>query len=198
MKQRVAGRKPVGNFFVKRELQMTVILRIVTAALVATIVSAATIVLVYYLQHRSVLLYQLHETGSLSRSSIFGLILPSLIISIVVNLILAVCIGLYASRKYAVPVYKLEQWAQLLRSGKLNVTLRFREQKRMRELSDQFNSLTGDLRDKFLEVKKLVAHLKNTGRGDDQVLRVEKMVEGLDLSVASSDTKLDATGVITK
>jgi len=198
MKQRVAGRKPVGNFFVKRELQMTVILRIVTAALVATIVSAATIVLVYYLQHRSVLLYQLHETGSLSRSSIFGLILPSLIISIVVNLILAVCIGLYASRKYAVPVYKLEQWAQLLRSGKLNVTLRFREQKRMRELSDQFNSLTGDLRDKFLEVKKLVAHLKNTGRSDDQVLRVEKMVEGLDLSVASSDTKLDATGVITK
>jgi len=198
MKQRVAGRKPVGNFFVKRELQMTVILRIVTAALVATIMSAATIVLVYYLQHRSVLLYQLHETGSLSRSSIFGLILPSLIISIVVNLILAVCIGLYASRKYAVPVYKLEQWAQLLRSGKLNVTLRFREQKRMRELSDQFNSLTGDLRDKFLEVKKLVAHLKNTGRSDDQVLRVEKMVEGLDLSVASSDTKLDATGVITK
>lgn len=195
---RTTGRKPLSNFFVKKALQAGVVVRVTLAAMGATLVSVGTIVMVYYIQHRSVSIYQLQETGNLNKESIFALILPSLVISIFVNLFLAMAIGLYASRKYAVPVYKLEQWAQLLRSGKLNATLRFRESEELRELTDEFNSLTTDLREKFSEVEKLVHRLKNSDHKDDQVQRVAEMIAALELTSKSPGTKLDATGIITQ
>lgn len=196
---RTTGRKPLSNFFVKKALQAGVVVRVTLAAMGATLISVATIVMVYYIQHRSVSIYQLQETGNLNKESIFSLILPSLIISIVVNLCLALAIGLYASRKYAVPVYKLEQWAQLLRSGKLNATLRFRESQELRELTDEFNSLTKDLREKFTEVDKLMQVLRATDHHkDQQVQRVAEMVAALELTSKSPGMKMDATGIITQ
>lgn len=192
------GRNPVAHFFVKKALQAGLVTRVLIAAIVATLISVGTIVFVYYVQHRSTLLYELDQSANLTKESIIVLILPSLAISIIVNILLALFIGLYASRKYAVPVYKLEQWAKLVRAGKLNATLRFREHAQMQDLTDQFNSLTTDLREKFVEVKKLVARLKNTDRSDEQVERIDEMLSKMDLTSGSSAEKLDATGLITQ
>ncbi|MBD3347235.1 MAG: HAMP domain-containing protein [Chitinivibrionales bacterium] len=175
---RASGRKPLGNFFIKKSLQLNLTLRILGAMILATLISGGTIVLAYYIRTQSVLFYQLEATGNLSKESIFYIILPSLIISIIVNIIVAIFIGLYASRKYAVPIYKLEQWAKLIGNGKLHARLRFREQNEMRELSDHFNTLVDDLREKFMTAKKALDNPSDT----EQMQKARGALDSLDFA----------------
>ncbi len=151
---RTTGRKPVSNFFIKKSLQIGLISEIIGAVTFASIVSVGTILSVYYFQHSSVSLYRLSDLGNLTKENIFGLLLPSLLISIIVNIMFGLIIGLYASRAFAVPVYKLEQWATLLRAGKLHTLLSFREKKKMASTVTLFNNLAVDLRGELLQVKK--------------------------------------------
>ena len=97
-------RKPLSNFFIKRSLQIRLIIKIVIAALLATIICSCTLLIVYYLRYNSVLLYTMDQLTNLNKENIIFIILPSLLLSSLVNFIVAVCLGLYASRKYAVPI----------------------------------------------------------------------------------------------
>jgi len=181
--ERTSGRKPIGNFFIKKGLQVGITLRIIAAVVVATILSSATIVLTYYVRHRSVLFYQLEKSGDLSKESIYHIIFPSLVISTVVGVFVAGVIGLYASRKFAVPVYKLEQWAQLLRDGRFGARLRFREQKQMEHLCKHFNELTEELRIKLAECRTLVGTLKSGAKVDSETLSgLQKSLDAMELS----------------
>jgi methyl-accepting chemotaxis protein len=186
--ERTSGRKPVGNFFIKRSLQFGLMSRIVLSIVICTIISACIIVLVYVLQHRSIQLYQLHESGNLIKQSIFFFILPSLNISLVINILVGIAVGLYASRKYAVPIYKLEQWAQRLRDGKFNTRLRFREQKQMAELSGQFNSLTEDMRMKLMDVRTTLEAMTPDPKDAERVKSLCGMLAKLDLSTGNPVT----------
>ncbi|MBN1983204.1 MAG: hypothetical protein JW795_16840, partial [Chitinivibrionales bacterium] len=95
----------------------------------------------------------LSSSGSIGdRENIALIILPSLIVSSVVNIFIGICIGLYASRKYAVPIFKLEKWAVLLRDGRFNTHLNFREETEMRELCARCNDLSAALCDIFKQI----------------------------------------------
>src|SRR5690554_3070038 len=136
MNQKTA-RKPIGNFFIKKSLQLRLVSKIVLAAIVSTLISSGSLLLVYYLKYQTVIVYQLDKySQELTRDHLVYLILPTLLISSVVSLLVSLGVGLYSSRKYAVPIYKLEQWATLLSEGKMSVLLRFREKEEMRDLSE--------------------------------------------------------------
>jgi signal transduction histidine kinase len=77
----------------------------------------------------------------LQLTSILGVVLPALITAQIVTIAVAIVIGLFSSRKAAVPVYKLEKWAMQLKKGKLKTHLGFRETKEMRDLTIQCNAL---------------------------------------------------------
>jgi methyl-accepting chemotaxis protein len=174
-------RRYVGNFFIKRSLQIRLIIKIVVAAILATIICSCTLLLVYYLKYNSVLLYQMDQLTNLTKENIIFIILPSLLISSFVNFIVAVCLGLYASRKYAVPIYKLEQWAKMIRQGKINAKIQFREREEMKELSDDCNNLTSDLREKFVTIKKQTLLLKDKINGSPEIDAIEKTLSSLQL-----------------
>jgi methyl-accepting chemotaxis protein len=186
--QRTSGRKPIGNFFIKRSMQVELIGRIVAAMVVSAVLSACIIVSVYYLEHRSILLYQLHESGSLTKQSIFNFILPSLLISIVINIAIAFFVGMYASRKSAVPVYKLEQWAQRLKEGKFNTRLRFREQRVMSDLSIQFNDLTDSMRALLTDTRSFLETMTPTDKDAERLKKIRTMFATLDLSTNQTVT----------
>lgn len=138
-------RKPISNFFIKRELQLRLIRKIVAAVLIATLVCVVTLTYMYLVSHRGEVYYKVSLTLGADigdREQIVSIILPSILISAIVNVFIAVCIGFYASRKYAVPIFKLEQWVQLLKNGRFNVQLNFREKTEMRELCDSCNELS--------------------------------------------------------
>jgi methyl-accepting chemotaxis protein len=173
-------RKPFQHFFVKKQLQMRLITRIVVAVLLTTLVAILSMILA----SNSVAVYSLEKTtGELSRSgNIFFIIFPALVVSALVNIGLAVVIGLYASRKYAIPIYKLEHWSSLLLQGKLTALLQFREKEEMRELSSKCNDVTHFFRERLFSIKKQVDELKKIDANSQAARNIEKALEGFDLT----------------
>ncbi|MBN1309378.1 MAG: hypothetical protein JXA18_15770 [Chitinispirillaceae bacterium] len=178
-------RKPIGNFFIKKSLQIRLITKIAAAALLSTLVSSGSLILVYYLKYQTVIVYQLDKlTQELNREHILFLILPTLLVSAVVSVFVSFCIGLYSSRKYAVPIYKLEQWATLLRTGKMSALLRFREKEEMKELSDKCNQLAGEFRNRFIEIRNQAHLLKENSATAEAAADLEKILINLDLDTS--------------
>jgi len=178
----MVSRKPIGNFFIKKSLQLRLIRKVVLAALISTLVSSGSLLLVYYLKYRTVIVYQLDKISQdLNREHIVFLILPTLLVSAIVSILVSFGIGLYSSRKYAVPIYKLEQWAMLLKNGKMSALLRFREKEEMKELSDRCNQLATMFRDRFLEIKHLSDKLKDHEATASVSADLKKILKNLDL-----------------
>lgn len=175
-------RRPIGNFFIKRALQIRMIKNIILAALVSTVVSSSTLFFVYYLRYKTVVVYQLDQlTQELSRENILTLIFPALLISAILSIILALGIGLYSSRKYAVPIYKLEQWLTLLLDGKIGAVLQFRERDEMKDLSYKCNALGVELQKTFLEVRAKVQSLKEQNVAPEIVRDLERILSKVDI-----------------
>ncbi len=185
--QELFHRKPVSNFFIKRSLQLRLIAKIVAAAVISTLVCVVTLLATYYIIYQSVSYYgvtldtKTHFSTISEPNNIIFLILPSLAVSVALNILVAFFIGLYASRKYAVPIYKLEQWARMIRQGKIAAQIRFREKEEMKELSDDCNELTSDLRTKFCEIKKQTEALKQKLGDCEQVRNIETVLATLEL-----------------
>jgi len=174
-------RRPIGNFFIKKSLQIRLILKIMMAVLISTIVSCGSLIFVYFIKYNTIIVYQLNKLNQeLSKENIIFLILPALLISAFINLLIAAGIGLYSSRKYAVPIYKLEQWASLLIKGKITAILKFREKEEMKELSDNCNRLSADLHARFLIVKGQVNQLMESGN-KESAITLQKAIDGLEL-----------------
>lgn len=195
-------RRPIGNFFIKRELQIRLIAKIVLTVLITTVVSVASILLVFYLRYKEFLLYQMNIEGDLNKEHIVNVLLPSLLISAVVNILLGVGVGMYASRKYAVPIYKLEQWAMLLKNGHFTAKLRFREKEEMKELSDHCNLLGEEIRNRFGKLKEQITKLKEGATDPGAVAEMEEALSDLELqsgvdvttgfyAIEESDSKSD-------
>jgi methyl-accepting chemotaxis protein len=174
-------RQRVGTFFIKRSLQLRLIVKIVVAALLATFICSGTLLLVYYIRYDSVLLYQMDASANLTKGNIIFIILPTLLISSLVNFIVAVCLGLYASRKYAVPIFKLEQWAGLIRQGKINAQIQFREHHELRELSECCNSLTGELKEKFVVIQNQAKLLKEKMKDSAELQKIQEVLATLEI-----------------
>jgi methyl-accepting chemotaxis protein len=176
-------RKPIAHFFVKKSLQIRMIIHIVAAVFLTTLVSLASMALVYFIKYKTVIMYQLdQQTQNLTHQNILSLILPSLLFSALVNLALAIGIGFYASRKYAIPIYKLEQWCSLLLQGKMTALLQFREKEELKELSFKCNELTQFFRDRFQTIKEQAEELKKSHPNLPAVKEIEIALNGLDLS----------------
>jgi methyl-accepting chemotaxis protein len=186
-------RKPIGNFFIKKDLQIRLILKIVLSVILATAVFAATLLLTYYISYRDAAFYQVTlqrgapEIGD--RLEIVSILLPSMLISAVVNVFLAICVGLYASRKYAVPIFKLERWAGLLNAGDMTAKLRFREKDEMKELSESCNRLSEDLRGKFVRLKRQLEAVSKKGPVPDELHSIVEMVTKMELESHSIEVQ---------
>jgi hypothetical protein len=178
------SRKPISHFFVKKQLQIRMIFHIVATVLGTTIIALLSMFIVYIVQFKTVAMYSYDTaTGDLDRSgNIIFVILPALLFGALVNIIVAISIGFYASRKYAIPIYKLEQWCSLLLKGKMSALLLFREREEMIELSSKCNELGQFFRERFCAIKRQVEELKKSHADVTAVKKIEAAIEGLDLS----------------
>jgi methyl-accepting chemotaxis protein len=176
-----ARRKYVGAFFVKPSLQIRLIVKIVVAVIIATLICSCTLLLMYYLKYDSILLYQMDKFTNLKKENIIFILLPTLLISSLVNFVLAVCLGLYASRKYAVPIFKLEQWAGLIRNGRINAQIQFREHQELKDLSDDCNALAGELMEKFVTIQTQTHLLGEKMKDCPEVRKIEEVLSTMEL-----------------
>jgi len=161
---------------------MRLIVNVMTASIVSSIVAAGTLLLVYFYKYDTTVIYMFDEFSNvLRKESIVSLILPSLVISSAVGLILAFGIGLYASRKYAVPVFKIEQWASNLLNGKMTATLAFREKEEMKDLSDKCNELGAMFREVMVGIRRDVKALQDAGVNNPEVAAIADSLGKMEL-----------------
>ena len=176
-------RRPVGNFFIKKALQIRLIVNVVAAALVTAVVSAGSLFLVYYWKYKVVVIYMWsQESNDIQKENILNLMLPVLVISMIVGVVVAFGIGLYASRKYAVPIYKIEQWVTMLQNGKMSAVLRFREYEEMKDLCEKCNELGALLRGTLLDIRTKVRALIDGGAENPELLAIIEKLDAMELT----------------
>ncbi len=175
------GRKPISNFFIKKKLQMRLMKKIIFAVVVATLVCVVTLLITYLVKNKDAVFYQVMFDGDAAtigdRLNVVSIILPSLIISGIVNIGIGILLGLYASRKYALPIFKLEQWVELLKDGCMTVRLNFREKAEMQELCDECNRLSDALREKFDIIQTNILELEKNNQGSEPIEKIQKVLD---------------------
>jgi len=176
-------RRPLGNFFIKKSLQMRLIVKIVAAALVTAVISSGSLFLVYYLKYKTIVVYMWsQESNEIEKENILYLVLPVLVISAIVGVAIAFGIGLYASRKYAVPIYKIEQWVAMLQNGKMSAILRFREYEEMKDLSQKCNELGALIRGTLLDIRNKVKSMQENGVDNPELGAIAEKLDSMELT----------------
>ena len=112
----------------------------------------------------------------LELKSILGIILPPIVAAEIVAVLLGFGIGLFYSRKIAVPLYKIEKWANRLRHGKLNTTLAFREEDRLKDITVQCNSVTEFYRNIFSEIQTHVGEIAENSSNPEKVAQNSALI----------------------
>jgi len=148
------NRHPVKNFFVKKSFQFKLIAKTIVIVVATGLLTLGLMAFIYNSKARTGSFYYMSDdlTKDLELQNIFGIILPPIIAVELMAIFIAFGIGLFSSRKIAVPLYKVERWATSLRNGKLNTTLAFREVDHLKELTSQCNAATDFYRDLLTEI----------------------------------------------
>lgn len=173
-------RKPFTNFFIKRSIQFAIIGKTFLIVLISVLLTTVTLSLVYNAQSQGGSFYYMSNNimEDLALHSILGLLLPALITAQTVTMLIALGIGMFSSRKVAVPIYKIEKWATQLKQGKLNTHLAFREEKEMRDLTVQCNAVVDKYRDIFKEIEHSIDRIEKQDGLPDQTQQEIRSIRG--------------------
>jgi methyl-accepting chemotaxis protein len=164
-------RQPVKHFFIKKSMQFKIIVKILFVMFLTALLTTVTISLVYNSKSQSGSFYYMSNDTKqdLELKNILEVILPSIIGAQVISLFIGLCIGLFSSRKIAVPIYKFEKWVLQLKEGNLLTRIEFREKEEMEDLTQECNSLANFYRTKFLEIDAAIASLEQQGCSDQKI-----------------------------
>jgi nitrogen fixation/metabolism regulation signal transduction histidine kinase len=129
---------------------------------ITALLTTVTISLVYNSKSQSGSFYYMSNDTKqdLELKNILEVILPSIIGAQIISLFIGLCIGLFSSRKIAVPIYKFEKWVSQLKEGNLLTRIEFREKEEMEDLTQECNSLANFYRTKFLEIDAAVTSIE--------------------------------------
>lgn len=162
-----AQRRPIRNFILLPDLQWPYIIRILALLNLAGVLMATTICTLFYLRYNvpvpdeaEVVLDagEGNPMGGLLEENLMDVIIPAFVISDVVSLCLGLWAALYFSRKLAVPLYRVKQWADVIASGDLSHRLKFRPgddletlEAACNQVSETYAHLIDDLRRQVAE-----------------------------------------------
>ncbi|MBD3393483.1 MAG: hypothetical protein GF418_15210 [Chitinivibrionales bacterium] len=164
-------RKPVSNFFIKKSIQLNIIGKILLVMLISVLVMTVLLAWIYNAKSQAGSFYYMSNNimEDLKLQSILGLVLPPLFAAQIVSLLIGIGIGLFSSRKVAVPLYKIEKWASALTAGQLKTRLAFREDRQMQDLTRQCNLMAETYRDIFARIDKSVRAIESSSSDDKKV-----------------------------
>ncbi len=152
-------RRKIIHFFIKPRLQMKFAFLFVLLVLIFSLCTLGVIFLIVRfdidgLEGLRTALYYLKVT------------LPGFWVAGGVALLTGFVVGLSASRKVALPIYKVEQWSRSLKSGDLTVPMGTRESDFWGEMAETCNAFTKELRERLEELRK-------SADSDEETLRSE-------------------------
>jgi hypothetical protein len=165
-------RQPVRHFFIKKSMQLKIIFEILFVVLLSAVITTVALTVLYNSKaHGGSFYYMSNDMRQdLELKGILEFVLPSVIGAQLFSIFIGLGIGLFSSRKMAVPIYKFEKWVTQLKKGNLNTKLSFRENTDMKDLTVECNALAGYYRDIFMEISATADALEKTAAGNPAVL----------------------------
>lgn len=156
--RQMLSRKPLGNFVFLPAIQWPQILRNILLVTFTAVVSGVMIMGMYQWQFGSTSLYVMDRQTTfepLDRHSLFVLVLPALVSALVMAILLGWLLALAASRRIALPIYKVIQWSRALGEGNLRVRLGFRPGDHLDELARSCNNAIDTVRAGYEDLVEL-------------------------------------------
>jgi methyl-accepting chemotaxis protein len=156
------SRQPIRHFFIKKSIQYKIIGKIIFVVFLTALLTTITVSLMYNAKSQNGRFYYMgNDTKQdLELDNILEIVLPSVIGAQVISMLIGVGIGLFSSRKIAVPIYKFEKWVTQLKTGNLLTRIEFREKEEMEDLTHECNTLVDFYRDKFVQIHEAVLSLE--------------------------------------
>jgi methyl-accepting chemotaxis protein len=183
-------RQPFRHFFIKRSMQYKIIAKILFVVSLSAVITTVSLSLIYNSKSKNGTFYYMSSDTKqdLELKNVIEVILPSVVGAQLFSIVIGLGIGLFSSRKMAVPIYKFEKWVSQLKNGNLNTKLSFRENKEMKDLTVHCNALAEHYRNVFKEIDAAVAVLEksyasgNPAAALDQVNRMKKTLQKVNFS----------------
>lgn len=157
------ARKPLRNFIFLPKVQWPQIVGNMALAGFTALGTGAAILYLYHREFGESSIYIMDQSSTLlplDRRGLLNLLLPAVGASTVMGLFLGWLMAFGASRRIALPIYKVEQWARRVSSGDLHVRLGFRKADRLEELANACNGALDKVREDFQEIRTLAADEK--------------------------------------
>lgn len=171
----------VRNFFVKRQMQVMMTLQILLAVILAAAITVVVLVTLYYYRSGSGYFYFMSRDlmEEMQRFTIAEVILPGLLIAEIVSVVLGAMIGFFASRKLAVPVYKMEMWVLSILKKNFKEKIIFREKDVFKTLCKECNHLSETLDRSFCSLQKELEEVEKESSEKDIKEKIKKIRESL-------------------
>jgi methyl-accepting chemotaxis protein len=156
-------RKPLRNFIFLPKVQWPQIVGNMALAGFTALGTGAAILYLYHREFGESSIYVMDRSSilfPLDRRGLLDLLLPAVGATTLMGMFLGWLMAFGASRRIALPIYKVEQWARRISSGDLHVRVGFRKADHLDELANACNGALDKVREDFLEIRSLVADEK--------------------------------------
>lgn len=165
------ARQPIRHFFIKKSIQYKIIGKIIFVVFLTALLTTITVSLVYNAKSQNGRFYYMGNDAKqdLELDNILEIVLPSVIGAQVISMLIGLGIGLFSSRKIAVPIYKFEKWVTQLKTGNLLTRIEFREKEEMEDLTHECNTLVDFYRDKFVLINEAVCNLEKKNDSNPEI-----------------------------
>jgi len=181
-------RQPFRHFFLKKSMQYKIIAEIVFVVLFTALVTTVSLTFMYNSKSRSGTFYYMSNDTKkdLELKNVLEVILPSVVGAQIFSIVIGLGIGLFSSRKMAVPIYKFEKWVSQLKSGNLNTKISFRENEEMKDLTFQCNALSHYYKEVFTDIDTTVQKLEKLSSDNpaalDQLRQIRAILQKVNFS----------------
>ena len=178
-------RKGVKNFVFLPGVQIPYITGILVLVLCVAVVSSGIVYGSYRIKQSQGYFYYLNtnEDSPIEQRSMIRTVAPSLAVALVLGSLLTVLIALFSSRRIALPIFKVQRWAEELARGNLRARLQFREKQAMRSVSDPCNKAVENLCDTFQNLEAALRTLEEKQkRGEpagQDIDNIHKIIAGV-------------------
>lgn len=156
--RQLLSRKPLANFVFYPAIQWPQIVRNCLLVTATALITGFMIVVLYQWEYGSTSIYVMDQESAffpLERRSLLILLLPALISAIVMAILLGWLLALAASRRIALPIFKVIQWSKRVGEGNLRTQLAFRPGDRLDELARSCNLALDEVRAGFEDLREL-------------------------------------------
>lgn len=156
-------RKPLRNFIFHPKIQGPQILRNVLLAAFTAVGTGVAIMFLYHREFGESSIYVMDRSSALyplDRRGLLDLLLPAVGATTLMGMFLGWLMAFGASRRIALPVFKVSLWARRISEGDLHVRMGFRKNDGLDELAEACNLALDKAKEGYVDLQTLVADEK--------------------------------------